>query len=117
MTKQSTALERRRLFKAGGAATVGVAMPGLALGADRPVRIGFVSPATGPLSAPFAEADRFVIDALAPMFAKGIEIGGKTRTVEVIAGDSQSNPNRAAEVASDLDPQGQDRPDAGLVHA
>jgi branched-chain amino acid transport system substrate-binding protein len=70
--------------------------------ADNPViKIGHVSPRTGPLAG-FAEADDFVLAAIAKAFAGGIENNGKTYTVEIISKDSQSNPNRAAEVAADL---------------
>ena len=52
--------------------------------------------------APFGEADSFVIDAIAEFVAGGVTIGGKKHPVEIIVKDSQSNVNRAAEVASDL---------------
>ncbi len=70
--------------------------------ADNPViKIGHVSPRTGPLAG-FAEADDFVLAAIAKAFAGGVENNGKTYSVEIISKDSQSNPNRAAEVAADL---------------
>lgn len=85
---------RRRLLKSGaalGAATL--AMPALGQGAR--VRIGYVSPQSGPLSA-FSQADGYMaakfIDAAAAM---GL-------AVELVVKDSQSNPNRAAEVAREL---------------
>jgi branched-chain amino acid transport system substrate-binding protein len=87
----------RRRFLSASAMAAGAAAAGPLLGA-RParaadIRIGYVSPQTGPL-APFAEADGFILSNLAPTLA---EAG-----IEVIVKDSQSNPNRAAEVASDL---------------
>ena len=80
---------------AGGAAalTSGLSMPALAQNA--PIKIGYVSPQTGPLAA-FGEADSFVIDAfLSVAKAKGLNY-------EIVIKDSQSNPNRAAEVAKQL---------------
>jgi branched-chain amino acid transport system substrate-binding protein len=65
------------------------------------VKIGYVSPQTGPL-APFGEADKWVIDQVKAQLAKGISINGKSYQVEIILKDSQSNPNRAGEVANDL---------------
>ncbi len=66
------------------------------------IRIGFVSPATGALS-PFGDADRFVIDAMKRHFAQNpIRIGGRGHRVEILDRDSQSNVNRAGDVASDL---------------
>jgi branched-chain amino acid transport system substrate-binding protein len=80
----------RRTLLAGAA--LAAALPKTSFGAT-PIKIGYVSPETGPL-APFGAADKFVIAALAPkLAAKGI-------TVELR--DSQSDPNRAATVANDL---------------
>lgn len=71
----------------------GLAMPALAQGSA--VKIGYVSPQTGPLAA-FAEADNFIIEG----FKAAAKAAGMN--VEVIVKDSQSNPNRAAEVANEL---------------
>ncbi len=65
------------------------------------IRIGHVSPRTGPLAG-FAEADDFILEGIQAAFAGGIENNGKSYGVEIISKDSQSNPNRAAEVAADL---------------
>ena len=94
----------RRGFLAGSTAVL--AAPALLRStrayADNPVlRIGHVSPRTGPLAG-FAEADDYVLQAIGEMFSAGLENNGKTWTVEIISKDSQSNPNRAAEVAADL---------------
>ena len=72
-----------------------------AYAADPVIRIGHVSPRTGPLAA-FAEADDHVLEGIKAAFAGGIENNGKRYSVEIISKDSQSNPNRAAEVAADL---------------
>ena len=101
MKKQSIS---RRQFLQGTAAIV--AAPAILkysnAYADNPViKIGHVSPRTGPLAG-FAEADDFVLAAISKAFAGGVENNGKTYTVEIISKDSQSNPNRAAEVAADL---------------
>jgi branched-chain amino acid transport system substrate-binding protein len=60
-----------------------------------------VTPSTGPLAI-FAEPDGFVLGEFKKAVAKGIKIGNQTHAVEVIGKDSQSNPNRAAEVANEL---------------
>ncbi|MEC8015665.1 MAG: ABC transporter substrate-binding protein, partial [Pseudomonadota bacterium] len=65
------------------------------------LRIGHVSPRTGPLAG-FAEADDYVLKGIEQAFAAGLENNGKSWNVEIISKDSQSNPNRAAEVAADL---------------
>ena len=60
-----------------------------------------MTPTTGPLAI-FAEPDAFVLGEFKTAVAGGIKIGSKTHPVEVIVKDSQSNPNRAAEVANEL---------------
>lgn len=87
---------RRTLLKTTAAsgltvAVGGLAAPALAQGAK--IRLGYVSPQSGPLAA-FSDADQFIIDG----FLKS-EAGAN---FEVIVKDSQSNPNRAAEVAKEL---------------
>ena len=67
----------------------------------RAIRIGYVSPQTGPLAA-FGEADQYVLDTVTELLAEGIQIGDTTHPVEILVRDSQSDPNRAAEVAADL---------------
>ncbi|MFB9953153.1 ABC transporter substrate-binding protein [Rhizobium puerariae] len=85
---------RRRLLKTGAAvAATSFAMP--ALGRDVKIRIGYISPQSGPLSA-FSEADKYMVSRFLDAATK---MGLKT---EVIVKDSQSNPNRAAEVAREL---------------
>ncbi|SEW40947.1 branched-chain amino acid transport system substrate-binding protein [Cognatiyoonia koreensis] len=89
-------ITRRKLLKSTAAtgltlAASGLAAPALAQGAK--IRLGYVSPQSGPLAA-FSEADQFIIDG----FLRS-EAGAN---FEVIVKDSQSNPNRAAEVAKEL---------------
>ncbi|MGZ9808890.1 ABC transporter substrate-binding protein [Pseudoroseicyclus sp. H15] len=95
----------RRHFIGTSAAAGGVAAAGLtgtaAVAQERTVKIGYVTPQSGPLAG-FAEADDFTIQQLQDTFANGIEVNGTTYKIEVIVADSQSNPNRAAEVALDL---------------
>jgi branched-chain amino acid transport system substrate-binding protein len=91
-------ISRRRILKTAAAGGLVVAAGGLAMPAiaqNRKVRIGYVSPQTGPLAG-FAEADAFTID----MFNRYAAEQGMD--VEVIVKDSQSNPNRAADVAQEL---------------
>ncbi|MCL8329593.1 ABC transporter substrate-binding protein [Pseudomonas sp. s4] len=96
---------RRNFLRATGivAGTAALAtMPfGPLLAAERTIKIGYVSPQTGPL-APFAAADQYILQSLQRVMSNTIGIGGKTYKFEVVVKDSQSNPNRAAEVASEL---------------
>lgn len=94
----------RRTFMTGTMAVV--AAPAIlrhtrAYAATPTLKIGHVSPRTGPLAG-FAEADDYILSAIAKRFGEGIDNNGKRWTVEIISKDSQSNPNRAAEVASEL---------------
>ena len=88
-------LTRRKLLKTGTAAGLalsagGLAAPALATGAK--IKLGYVSPQSGPLAA-FSEADKFIINNF---------LASSGDDFEVIVKDSQSNPNRAAEVAKEL---------------
>ncbi|WP_146345725.1 ABC transporter substrate-binding protein [Phaeobacter marinintestinus] len=102
--KKTITSPTRRAFLA--SASAAIATPALlsatrAYAATPTLRIGHVSPRTGPLAG-FAEADDYVLGAIQKVFANGLENNGKTWNVEIISKDSQSNPNRAAEVAADL---------------
>lgn len=89
-------ITRRKLLKTSAStgllvASGGLAAPALAQGAK--IRLGYVSPQSGPLAA-FSEADQFIID--------GFLASDAGANFEVVVKDSQSNPNRAAEVAKEL---------------
>jgi branched-chain amino acid transport system substrate-binding protein len=92
-------LARRQFVQ--GAAALGAATLAPALHAADVLKIGYVSPQTGPL-APFGEADKWVIEQMKSAFKDGIQVGGKSYAVQIVLKDSQSNPNRAGEVANDL---------------
>lgn len=96
---------RRDFLRASGVVAGGAlltSLPGVpALAGEKVIRIGYVSPQTGPL-APFAAADRFILDGVTQLLKNRIDIAGKAYRLEVLVRDSQSNPNRAAEVASEL---------------
>jgi len=89
-------LTRRKLLKSTAAtgltlAAGGLAAPAIAQGAR--IKVGYVTPQSGPLAA-FAEADGFILE--------GFVASEAGANFEVIVKDSQSNPNRAAEVAQEL---------------
>ena len=67
-------LNRRQFTQAAAAVAATSAVP-YAFAADT-IKIGYVSPQTGPL-APFGEADKWVIDQMKAAFKDGIPIGGK----------------------------------------
>jgi branched-chain amino acid transport system substrate-binding protein len=67
------------------------------------INIGYIAPFTGSLAG-FASADKFVVSTIrnTPAFAKGFRAGGKTYQVNIIVNDSQSDPNRASQLARQL---------------
>ncbi len=94
----------RRAVVAGGLGAL--AMPAVlraipAHAQSKAIKIGHVSPRTGPLAG-FGEADSFILDQVRGILAKGLPSGGKTYPVEIVSKDSQSSGTRAAEVASEL---------------
>ena len=99
----NASVTRRRAVRlgAGLVAAPAILRAGVARAADDVIRVGMVSPQTGPLAG-FGEADGFILDGVRKALAGGLQSGGKTWKVEIIVKDSQSNPNRAAEVASEL---------------
>jgi len=106
MTKRNrlTSVSRRRFLQgtaAAGAALAAGPVFAPAVHAARSIKLGYVSPQTGPL-APFGEADQFVVSSFNELMKGGLKIGGDTYPIEVVVKDSQSDPNRAAEVAKEL---------------
>ncbi len=77
----------------------GIAAPAV-WGASK-LKIGFITPQTGPLAA-FGAADQFVLAGIRKALKDGLKSGGRMYEVEILVRDSQSNPSRVAEVASSL---------------
>jgi branched-chain amino acid transport system substrate-binding protein len=68
----------------------------------RAVKLGFVSPITGKL-ATFGTADKYVLARWTEFAKDGIVLGDKKmHPIEITMQDSQSDPNRASQVAGDL---------------
>src|SRR5690242_10183649 len=70
-------------------------------GSTSTLKIGFVSPRTGP-AAGFGEPDGYVLSLARKAFAGGLTIGGTKYDVQILDRDGQSNPQRSAQVANDL---------------
>src|SRR3979490_1703749 len=96
-------VSRRALVKAGrGAIAAPAVLRAIPANAQsRVIKIGHVSPRTGPLAG-FGEADGFILDQVRALLGTGLQSGGKTYPVQIISKDSQSSGNRAAEVAAEL---------------
>ncbi len=85
-----------------GASPAPAASGGTATGEARTIKIGYVTPQTGPL-APFGEADSFVIEALTAYFADNpIQTGAGLSPVEIIVKDTRSDSTVAGDAAADL---------------
>ena len=108
---EESALSRRDAIKALGLGTLALAGGGVlegarpALAATRArasgrLKIGFVSPRTGP-AAGFGEPDGYVLSLARTALQRGLDVGGTHYNVEIIDKDSQSGP-RSAQVANDL---------------
>lgn len=92
-------------------AVVGLAAAGCTKGLDDAdggagdgsvLKIGYVSPQTGPLAG-FGETDSYVIKVMNEHFkANPPTIGDKTYEVEIVTKDAQSDSKRAGEVAAEL---------------
>src|SRR5712691_1073990 len=93
-------LSRRSLLKSSaalmGAGAVGEMAPALwnSAAAAQTLRVGFISPLTGALAG-FGECNPYLIKAAQEALKGGIKVGDQTYAVEIIAKDSQSDPNRA----------------------
>jgi branched-chain amino acid transport system substrate-binding protein len=96
-------VDRRTLVKAGFGALAAPAVLRVipANAQSKAIKIGNVSPRTGPLAG-FGEADPFIIDQVNKILQPGLKVGGKTYPVQIIEKDSQSTSTRASEVASEL---------------
>jgi branched-chain amino acid transport system substrate-binding protein len=65
------------------------------------LKIGFVSPQTGPLAG-FAGSDSFVVKQVTELLKGGFTAGGSKRTIEIVVKDTQSSATRASEVTKSL---------------
>ena len=102
-------LTRRQMLKSTGLVLGGLAVPGvlescLTSTSSTPsgsIKIGFVSPITGPASG-FGEPDSYALKLARDAFQKGLSIGGTNYSVEIVNRDGQSTPAVGAQVANDL---------------
>jgi branched-chain amino acid transport system substrate-binding protein len=91
---------KRAAAGAGGLAFAGSVSTAFAQATDV-IKIGFVSPRTGPLGG-FGEGDPYVLGLARKALANGLTSGGKKYKVEIIDRDSQSDPARASQLAKAL---------------
>jgi len=72
-----------------------------AFAADGALKVGFVSPLTGPLAG-FGQTDPYILSLVRKALEPGVMIGGKRYSVEIIDKDTQSDPVRAGQLAKEL---------------
>jgi len=105
MSDKIRSVTRRQALKGAAAGVAAAATLPLsftwAMAAPRTIKIGLVQPTTGPLAF-FTEHIPFVLDQVKKTYGGSIDINGTKHPYEIIIKDSQSNPNRAAEVAQEL---------------
>ncbi|HKT03524.1 MAG TPA: ABC transporter substrate-binding protein [Rugosimonospora sp.] len=109
-------LSRRRVLRAAGLGAAGLAaIPVLGAckvgggtkstsgggGSTPTIKVGLVSPRTG-ATAGFGEPDGYVLGLARKALASGLTVGGTKYNVTIVDKDSQSNPQRSAQVANDL---------------
>ncbi|SEH01203.1 branched-chain amino acid transport system substrate-binding protein [Nonomuraea solani] len=103
----SSGPNRRSVLRAaaalGGASLVSACggLKGTGASSSDVLKIGYVSPQTGPLAG-FATADTFVVKRIQEAVRDGFTAGGRKRRIEIVVKDTQSNPNRATEVTRQL---------------
>ncbi len=66
-----------------------------------PLKIGFVSPVSGPLAG-FGETDGYVLEQARKALAGGVTLNGVGYAVDLLDRDTQSDPARAGQLARDL---------------
>src|ERR1700692_3396194 len=97
--------QRRRMVKliaVGGAGAI--ASPWVfqsSRAAAKTIKIGMITPETGPIAA-FGEPSKWVAEGVSKALGDGIMVAGDKHPVQILNRDSQSNANRASEVAAQL---------------
>ncbi len=102
-----TGITRRVFIRSTGFSAGALAMPGplslltTAFAADGAIKVGFVSPRTGPLAG-FGETDPYILTLARKALGAGVTVGGKTYSIAIIDKDTQSDPVRAGQLAKEL---------------
>ena len=104
-------ITRKELIKRAGVGAGGLLVSGalaepiwarpLTHDASNTLKIGYVSPLTGP-AAGFGEGDPYILGLARKALAKGVTIQGKHYSVQIVNKDSQSSPTRSAQVSNEL---------------
>ncbi|MGB6729879.1 MAG: ABC transporter substrate-binding protein, partial [Xanthobacteraceae bacterium] len=97
--------QRRKLLKMAAAGGAGLITSPWTFQSSRAaaktIKIGMITPETGPIAA-FGEPSKWVAEGIGKFLSDGIVVAGEKHPVQILNRDSQSNPNRASEVAAQL---------------
>src|SRR5581483_4711157 len=97
--------QRRKLLKLAAAGGAGLITSPWTFQSSRAaakvIKIGQITPETGPIAA-FGEPSKWVAEGVEKFLGDGIVVAGEKHKVQILNRDSQSNPNRASEVAAQL---------------
>lgn len=99
-----TSPSRRKVLIRGAVAGAAMLVGGsqvFAATPDEEIRIGFISPRSGPLGE-FGASDPYVIDLARKALTNGIRVAGHRYRVTILDRDSQSDPSRASQLAHEL---------------
>jgi len=97
-------ISRRALIASAGAAGLAAVVGSrgaFAAGAEAKLKVGFISPRTGALAG-FGEPDGYILELARKALAPGLNVGDKTYAVDVLDRDTQSDPQRAGQLAKTL---------------
>ncbi len=97
-------ISRRGLIASAGAAGLAAVIgprSSFAADAEAKLKIGFISPRTGALAG-FGETDGYILELVRKALASGLKVGDKTYAVEILDRDTQSDPQRAGQLAKTL---------------
>ena len=104
-SKSSLSMPSRRTVLKGigaGLAASALAAPMIARAQSAgTIKVGFITPATGPLAL-FGETDGWALEKIKEQLKGGLDTAAGHFNVEFLIRDSQSDPNKSAEVAGDL---------------
>lgn len=105
LVKSGLRASRRTVLKGLGASVAAstLAMPGYVRAATAgKIKLGYLSPTTGPLAL-FGETDGYTLQKIRALLGGQLQsANGNTYEIEILDRDSQSNPNKASEIAGNL---------------
>lgn len=100
-TKNNGISRRKFMISSLAGGLVLASKSGVSFAEGKTIKIGFISPRTGPLAG-FGQTDGYVLSQARKALEAGISVGGTDYAVEIIDRDTQSDPSRAGQLAKEL---------------